>query len=623
MRRPAVSLTIRVPLALALVLILPLGAAQGAEPGATGAPSVGTTAAAEASRPAPTLVLGPCPAGELPPDARCGTCEVFEDRAAARGRKIALRVVVYPATPGTDDTETAGTEAAEAAQPGRARRNDPIVYFEGGPGGSSVAGGRFLARDPRLRRDRDILLVDFRGTGGSGGLFCSELQGQQGVQGYLDDFMPAAAVAACRDRLGAAVDLAWYTSDAAVDDIEEVRLALGYGPLNLIGTSYGTRAALTYLRRHPQSVRTATLIGVVPPASRYPLHVARYAQQALDGLLVECAGDRACNEAFPELRADLATLLDRVTNEPVRATLFDVDTGAPFEIRLGLAAVAQTLRYLLYTPADAALVPMLVHEAAGGNFEPLAQAARLQASFVSAMADGFYQSVTCAEDLALVQPTDIPAAVEGTMLGDFRIRRQLAACAGWPVRPLAPGAAEPVTSAVPTLVISGERDPVTPPADGELVVSTLARGRHLVVTDGAHGNAGMRGGECIDNLIASFIASADATSVDASCVERMQRPPFARDTGAREIRPVRANLERLIGRYEDQHGMPVAFDLVGSRARLSLGEDKLLLIPTSPTTFRLEGFPPDVTLTFTLVDGAVTGARLAFPGETDLLLQPR
>ncbi|MFL6195986.1 MAG: alpha/beta fold hydrolase, partial [Thermoanaerobaculia bacterium] len=239
----------------------------------------------------------------MPAGALCGTHEVFENRAARTGRKIPLQIVVLP-----------------AAGPGPLP--DPFVYFAGGPGEGSISEGLFIAEQlASLSQKRDVLLVDLRGTGKSGGLFCTELKGEDAVQGFLDDFLPTGKIQACRDRLKKEVDLSWYTTDAAVDDVEEVRTALGYGPLNLMGTSYGTRAVLTYLRRHPRSVRTAALDGVLAPDARLPLGMARATQEALDGLIAECEGDPACRGAFPKLRQELDAVLRRVTAEPVRVEL--------------------------------------------------------------------------------------------------------------------------------------------------------------------------------------------------------------------------------------------------------------------------------------------------------------
>ena len=237
---------------------------------------------------APRLTLGACNDPELPKDARCGTYQVFENRAAKTGRKISLRVVVLPAL-------------------GPDRLPDAIVVFAGGPGESSVGEASFLSQElARLRQHRDFLLVDSRGTGGSAPLDCPELRD---VQGFLDGFVPADKVRACGERLRKVADLSQYTTDNAVDDVDEVRAALGYPQVNVMGGSYGTRSVLVYLRRHPDRVRTAILDGVVPTHDRAPLFFARSTQKALDGLIAECAGDAGCARAFPHLRDEIAAVL--------------------------------------------------------------------------------------------------------------------------------------------------------------------------------------------------------------------------------------------------------------------------------------------------------------------------
>ena len=184
----------------------------------------------ETGRAADRLILGACTDPALPKGARCGTYKVFENRAAKKGRRISLRVVVLPAL-------------------GPDRLPDPVVSFAGGPGESSVGEAGYLSRLlAPLRQRRDILLVDARGTGGSSPLDCPELQD---VQGFLDDNVPAGKVRACRERLRKTADLSQYTTDNTVDDVDEVRAALGYPQVNITGASYGTRSVLVYLRRHP------------------------------------------------------------------------------------------------------------------------------------------------------------------------------------------------------------------------------------------------------------------------------------------------------------------------------------------------------------------------------------
>jgi pimeloyl-ACP methyl ester carboxylesterase len=553
--------------------------------------------------------LTPCTEPGMPAGARCGTYEVFENRAARTGRKIPLRVVVLPAT-------------------GPQRLPDPFVYFAGGPGDASIPVGLFLAEElASLRQKRDVLLVDYRGTGQSGALECPELRGEQNVQGFLDDFLPAAKVRACRDRLQKGkVDLSWYTTDAAVDDIEEVRTALGYGPLNLMGSSYGTSAVLTYLRRHPGSVRTATMDGVMAPDVQHLLAMPRNTQAALDGLVAECEGDAPCHGAFPRLRQDLEAVLRRATADPVQIELTDLETGQSIPVHLTRTAVAQTLRYMLYEPVDANQIPLQVHQAAEGNWRPLARSAHLFGSIMSSSAEGFYLSVTCAEDVASVKDEEIAAAAAGTVLGDFRIRRQKAACEGWPVRDLGSDVHAPVVSDVPTLLVSGERDPATPPSNSERVARTLKRARRLVVTDAAHGMSGMQGRGCFSGITAAFIEAGTAEGLDTSCIAVMRRPDFVLSLGEPELTVAKADLERLQGSYANQEmGFVVRVDLLGSHLRFSVTQGppfRFLMIPTAPNRFRAEGegIAPGLVVAFHVTDGKTTALSVLQPGKPDLVM---
>jgi pimeloyl-ACP methyl ester carboxylesterase len=543
------------------------------------------------------LVLGPCTTAGLPPDARCGTFEVPENRAEPGGRTIPLRVAVIPAT-------------------GPQRLNDPLVYFAGGPGDSSVGGGSFIAEElAALRGRRDILLVDFRGTGESGGLFCEELQGSKSVQAYLDDFLPAAQVKSCAERLGKQADLTQYTSDASMDDIDDVRAALGYDKLNIFGTSAGSRAALVYLRRHPERVRTLILWGVVPPDERGPFSMARSAQDALDGWLGECEQDAACRAAFPKLREEVAAVLQRAERDPVTVRLVNHETGQPQEIRLSKSGVAQTLRYMLYGPATAVQLPLNVHLAAQGDWKPLAESARFFGTNLVSMADGYYLALTCAEDLPFLSEKEIPGAVQNTFLGDFRIRKQQAACAAWPAARLGREVLAPVTSDVPALLISGERDPVTPPGNGVRAARTLRNSRHLVMPDGAHSFEGIQGVECVENLMIALVESGSVQGIDpAVCTAAARRPEFvlAREP---EVQLSAEQLARLTGTYlHRESGRDVRIEVLGSVLRGSFGDESLVLVPTSPSRFRVEGLPPGYALVFQPAEGRPATLTLEQPG---------
>ena len=541
----------------------------------------------------PRLTLGACADPALPKDARCGIYQVFENRAARKGRKIPLRVVVLPAL-------------------GPDRQPDPIIAFGGGPGEPGVEEGIYYSQElAPLRQHRDFLLVDLRGTGGSAPLECPELRD---VQGFLDHYVPADRVRACAGRLRKVADLTQYTTDNAVDDVDEVRAALRYPQMNIMGASYGTRTVLVYLRRHPDRVRTAILDGVVPTHDRAPLFFARSTQKALDGLIAECAGDAGCARTFPRLKEEIATVLALAEREPVHVRLLDPKTGRPSEIRLARSGVAQILRYMLYDPSAAAELPLRVHLAAQGDWKPLAEKAITFAKIMTAFDNAYFFGVTCSEDVPFIRDPEIPAAVAGTFLGDFRIREQRAACAGWPAVKVPESFLAPVVSDVPSLVIAGERDPATPPTDSEEAARTLRHSRYVLIPDAGHGIDGFKGQECIDALYMKTVEDGSVDRLDTSCVAKMERPAFVLSLGDPEVPVSRADLELLVGSYTGE-GETIKVDLVGERLRLEVGSETHLLVPTAATRFRPEGMPVGYVAIFERDGGGP--AIVVRPGQPD------
>ena len=219
------------------------------------------------------VALKPCDNPTLTSDALCGTHEVFEDRVA-RGRKIALNILLLPAT------------NAKAAP-------DPLFYFAGGPGGAATtyAGEKFMNG---LRRNRDVVLVDQRGTGRSNPLNCPPAGSKQDMRGYFGEVWAVERVRACRMELEKIADLKLYTSSIAMDDVDEVRSALGYERIDLYGGSYGSTAALVYLRQHPQHVRAVAIFGVAPPSAKLPLSFAKGVQDSMNRLFADCAANADC-----------------------------------------------------------------------------------------------------------------------------------------------------------------------------------------------------------------------------------------------------------------------------------------------------------------------------------------
>jgi pimeloyl-ACP methyl ester carboxylesterase len=435
-------------------------------------------------------------------NARCGSLTVFEDRAARAGRTIALNIVVLPATGGT-------------AEP------DPIFYLAGGPGQAATSLATRTLIDPVLHERRDLVYVDQRGTGASNPLECDLPGSPDDPQGYLDEVFQVAVMEKCRDRLAARADVRHYTTAEAADDLDDVRSALGYSRINLIGASYGTRAALTYMRRHPTSVRSAVLNGVAPPSLRNPLFHARDSQTALDALFDECAADAPCRGAFPRVRDEFQSLLALLDREPARVSLRAAADGAPAEGRLSRYAFADAIRMMMYRVEGSRRVPLAIHQAYRGDFSMIVQRAVDQRRSNAQLAHGMLLSTTCQEDVVRIRDEDIPALTAQTFLGPTRVVGQRQVCSIWPHDAVPAEGGAPVASGAPVLLLSGTLDPVTPPRWAEEALKTLPNGRHLLVP-GAHG----AGGPCITRITRDFIVAGSVKDLETSCTAGIRLPPF-------------------------------------------------------------------------------------------------
>ncbi|HUP24181.1 MAG TPA: alpha/beta hydrolase [Thermoanaerobaculia bacterium] len=436
----------------------------------------------------------------------CGSYSVPEDRSAPSGRRLDLRVVVLPATGD--------------------RLPEPVWFLDGGPGAAATEAVADIATVlAPLRARRDLVFVDQRGTGRSGSLDCAEPSLDGPLQSFFEDFLPVERVRECRERLERVADLRLYTTPIAIDDFEEVRRALGYERVILFGISYGTRAALVYLRRHPESVVAAALKGVAPVDMRNPLPFSRALDRTIGAILDACVADRACRAAHPDPHDDWATVRAAFGGGTVEALVTHPRTGEQERVRLSRGVFADGLRHLLYQVAGAAELPALLRAAAGDDFSPFAERELAQrAGLDFLLADGVFLTVTCSEDLRFVTEADIERETADTFLADYRVRRQLAACAVWPPgdvigEPLL----EPVRADVPVLLLSGELDPATPPDGAERTARELPRSRHLVMPSSSHG---FSPGGCERRLLVEFLETGSLEGLDLSCIERARLPRF-------------------------------------------------------------------------------------------------
>lgn len=458
------------------------------------------------TRAKPALALTPCRLSEPGLTARtiaaeCGTLGVPENRAAPDSRTLDLRVVRLPAL-------------------GRDGAGDPLFLLAGGPGqAASEAFLPLLQSLAQVQQRRDIVLVDQRGTGASNPLACPIQPQHELADAAPDD---PAVLDWWRDCLAALdADPTQYTTPIAAADLDAVRDALGYEQVSLLGVSYGTRAALTYLRLYPERVRALVLDGVVPPDMAIGAAMGRDGQRALELIFAACAAEPACAAAFPDPAGDFTALLARLDAEQPTVQLDDPNTGAPTTVRLTRELAALTVHGMSYTPELAALLPLLIHTAQRDNdLRPLAAQSLISSrQLADQIALGMRAAVICAEDAPA-----FPAAPAGEgYLGDLIQRSFAAACAVWPAGEVDAEQRSPLRATTPTLLLSGERDPVTPPAYGEAVAAGLPNSLHIVAPAQGH-SIFFRG--CVPSLVAAFLEAGSAAGLDSACVQRLGAPPF-------------------------------------------------------------------------------------------------
>ncbi|MGB9428456.1 MAG: alpha/beta fold hydrolase [Gammaproteobacteria bacterium] len=435
-------------------------------------------------------------------EAKCATLTVPENRADPDGKRIGLHIAVLRAR--------AGTPAP-----------DPLLFIAGGPGEASTES--FVKLAPafdRIRANRDIVLVDQRGTGQSNALNCPSVP---------DNNNPSPAeiaqqVQACLKQLPG--DPRFYTTTAAVKDLDAVRRALGYDEINLYGISYGTRVALQYLREFPEHVRSVILDGVVPADLVLGPGVSLDAQQALDGIFARCAAQPDCHKAFPNLPVTFASLQQTLKQHLITVNLRDPLTGAPLTETLAWDQAAAAVRFMSYASETAALLPLLIHQAgAVHDYAPLMADALLFTHQINGgLALGMNAAVLCTEDVPFyANAAATQKALADTYMGAIAVTQLVDTCKYWPRGVIAPDFKQPVVSAKPTLLISGADDPITPPPNAADAARTLSNSLSIVVPGQGHGNA-YRG--CVPKLMAQFVEQASVKNLDTNCVKNIKPFPF-------------------------------------------------------------------------------------------------
>ena len=433
--------------------------------------------------------------------ARCGYLEVPENPAEPDGRKIRLHIAIGEASSQTPE-------------------EDPLFFFAGGPGqAASETWVMIRSALRKIRKNRDIVMVDQRGTGQSNRLQCPS-ETAMDLDAAIDYELITEEARRC--LAGLEGDSRFYTTTIAMQDIDQVRRAMGYEKINLAGVSYGTRAAQVYLRQFPETVRSVVLDSVVPMQLALGQEHAPMLDAAVARVLADCAADEVCSSRFPNQLDGLNALFAALRDQPRMVTLTHPVTGEPETVRLSAETLAVAVRFLSYTSESQAMLPLLVHEAVNtGELERLAsQAMLVMAGLTESLARGMELSVMCSEDYPFL---NLDADQSDTLLGDIMLRGIEAQCSVWPRGAVPDDFHQPVVSDVPVLLLSGERDPVTPPHYADQAAEGFANGLHLVARGQAHSVLRHR---CVQDVMARFVEAGGSNELDAACVEDIAAAPF-------------------------------------------------------------------------------------------------
>jgi pimeloyl-ACP methyl ester carboxylesterase len=398
--------------------------------------------------------------------APCGTLQVPEDPQSPDGRRLSLNIIVIPRL-------------------GSAPAREPLFILKGGPGQSATADTEgVMEMFGALRVEHDLVLLDQRGTGGSHQLDCEVAERR---------FLVPRDPRTCLADLSARADLRMYSTTRFVEDLETARAALGYEQISLFGGSYGTRAAYSYARRHPERVRALVLVGPAPPSMALLESFEEDGRRALNALLEDCASDPACSKAFPHLEREA---------QAIRSELTD-----PFH--------AVGMQLLQYSSSTARYLPVLLSEAARGRLGPLDVAiAAAREHYVGQLSIGLHLAVFCSEELMHGRS---PAGRSA-----LRTEYELA-CRGWPraAPPVETGSLPPLP--MPALIVVGERDPATSPRWARVMADLFRESRVIVVPGEGHVFGGPLQ-RCIDRLAVDFLARRKMAD---ACVTQHRRPAYA------------------------------------------------------------------------------------------------
>ncbi|MEM9102066.1 MAG: alpha/beta fold hydrolase [Pseudomonadota bacterium] len=449
----------------------------------------------------PEKVLEPCHVDDLRNKILCGTLKVPENYQNTDGKKIALNIAVVPAV----------------------KKNvtpDPLVFLAGGPGQAATEVIQFARVLRKINTTRDLVFIDQRGTGKSAPLLCEDEELNAGLFELNDKlFDVQKIVETCLESYDN--DLSQFNTENAIRDFEEVRKYLGYKKVNIYGGSYGTRAGLVYMRMFPGSIRSAILDSVAPTQVVIG-PFGKFGARAFEMVLASCEAQPQCAAAYPNLRKTFLALVDRLEQQPLEITIRHPSTNEPETFLVTDTKLVNTLRGALYSTTTHRLVPVIIQELANDNPLPLAGLMAANSSSFT-MYTGLTMNIICSEDMSRATPALLQQDANNEFISGKQTQIFVDYCKYWPKYPVAPEFSKPVVSDIPTFILSGDFDPVTPPEWGELAKENLKNSRHFIVKNAAH--VPLANG-CIVGLVHEFLNSQDLNTIDQSCLDEIIAKPY-------------------------------------------------------------------------------------------------
>ena len=428
-------------------------------------------------------------------EAFCGYHSVPEDRSKVDGRQIKLNIMMIPSV------------RANA-------KLDPIFVFVGGPGQGAVeVSAAVMPSLLKMNQQRTIIFIDQRGTGKSNPLICD-------LSDSSIEEVPKEELQLCLSELEA--DTRLYNTEVLAQDTAEIQKALGFNKINIYGVSYGTRLGLAYMRLYPELVRSAVLDGVAPLDIPIGADHGAGIRSAFQSLLLDCMADDPCRNAFPNIKKEFEELESQLVEEKT-ITYKDPKTASVEELTLSRDLLWGVIQQMLYDPTSSSMIPFVLHQAHKENWAPFLAWNKMGEGMMDSIPMGLYLSIVCAEDIIRIEEdTNFDGVLAGNTVSSLK---QM--CEAWEYVTIESRFFEPVSSDIPILLLSGQYDPVTPPANGEHALQTLSNSRHIIVPGVAHNTLRT---ECVLNIVREFVDTIDAKQIETSCVSEQRRPPFVIST---------------------------------------------------------------------------------------------